>query len=223
MSDYGAKIKISEELLWKVFPIVGKRGRTNKTANIKGFVYTFNKYANYFKIDTTLEVLHFLAQVGHESDVFNAYEEYASGSAYEGRKDLGNIIKGDGVLFKGRSPIQTTGRTNYTAAGEKILKLPFINDSEKKLFENKGILKNPKLLSDPVWGTLAAMIYWTDKDLNSLCVPDGQKVTIKRFNGTKWYDYTCSPIEAITRKVNGGMNGFDERVKYYNLLKAALK
>ena len=217
--DYTAKIKITEELVWKIFPIVGQRGKANKTAIVKGFVYTFNKYADYFGIDTVLEVCHFIAQIAKESDQFNAYREYASGSAYEGRKDLGNIYKGDGVLFAGRGGIQTTGRTNTTSAGRELLKLPFINSTEKKLFEKDGILRKPQLLEDPVWGTLSSLIYWNQRDLNSLCRPDNENVTIKRYNGTKWYNYSCKPIEAITRKVNGGLNGFADRVKYYNLLR----
>lgn len=218
--DYKSKLPITEALLWKIFPAVNKnRGRANKEGNIKGFVYTLNKYADYFGIDTKLELTHFIAQIAHESDQFNAYEEYASGAAYEGRKDLGNTVKGDGIKFKGRGSIQTTGRANYRTAGNQMLKLPFINEAEKKLFINDGLLKNPKLLQDPVWATLSALIYWTDKGLNSLCVPDNQKVTIKRYDGKKWYNYTCSPIEAITRKVNGGLTGFADRIKNYELLK----
>lgn len=224
--NYEAKIKISEELIWKLFPTVNiKRGRANKAANIKGFVYTFNKYADYFGIDTALEVCHFIAQVAHESDEFNAFEEYVSGDAYDTRTDLGNTAAkdGDGRWYKGRGGIQTTGKTNYLIVGRELAKLPFLNAAEKALFANDAIIKKPTLLRDPVWASLSAMIYWVDRDLNSLCQPDNQKVTIRRLMGGKWTNYTCSPIEAITRKVNGGMNGFDDRVKKYTKLRASIK
>lgn len=221
--NYTAKIKITEELIWKIFPTIGRYGREVKQKNIFGFVYVFNKYADYFGVDSYLELHHFVSQIGHESDGFNAFREYASGSAYEGRADLGNTQKGDGVRFPGRGPLQNTGRRNYTYAGRQMLKLPFLTDFERKLFENDGILKKPELLEDPVWGTLAAFNYWTEKDLNSLCRPDNEKVTIKRLNSKGWYNYVCSPIEAITRKINGGINGFTERIKYYELLKKYIR
>lgn len=41
-------------------------------------------------------------------------------SRYEGRSDLGNNQKGDGVKFHGRGYIQLTGRANYTAASKAI-------------------------------------------------------------------------------------------------------
>ena len=41
-----------------------------------------------YEIDTRLRIAHFLGQTCHESAGFRTTEEFASGDAYEGRKDL---------------------------------------------------------------------------------------------------------------------------------------
>ena len=46
------------------------------------------------------------AQLGHESVGLLYMREIASGAEYEGRSDLGNVYRGDGVKFAGRGPIQ---------------------------------------------------------------------------------------------------------------------
>lgn len=54
-----------------------------------------------------------LATAHHESGIGRFMVEKASGQAYEGRKNLGNISPGDGPKFKGRGFVQITGRNNY--------------------------------------------------------------------------------------------------------------
>ncbi len=66
------------------------------------------------------KLAYILATAFHESDRFKVMEEYASGNAYEGRADLGNTVAGDGVKFKGRGYVQTTGRRNYTDWSKRL-------------------------------------------------------------------------------------------------------
>jgi putative chitinase len=95
----------------------------------------------------------FLAQVGHESAELRYWEELASGAAYEGRKDLGNTEPGDGVRYKGRGPIQLTGRANYRAAGA-ALRVP--------------LEARPELAATPDVGFRVAGWYWGSRALNGL-------------------------------------------------------
>lgn len=66
------------------------------------------------------QIAYILATTVHESGAGKYMEEIASGSAYEGRRDLGNTHSGDGVRYKGRGYVQITGRNNYTNWGKKL-------------------------------------------------------------------------------------------------------
>lgn len=122
-------------------------------------------------IHTPLRRAHFLAQLGHESGSFRYNEEIASGTAYEGRKDLGNTTTGDGVKFKGRGLIQLTGRTNYIAYGKSIGR-DLTVDGNWNL-----VATDPELAVD------AAGWFWETNGLNELADADNVEKVTKRVNG----------------------------------------
>lgn len=104
-------------------------------------------------ITTPQRAAAFVAQLAHESGELRHFEELASGHAYEGRRDLGNTQPGDGARFKGRGPIQLTGRANYEAAS-KALGVDLVN--------------NPELAARPDVGFRVAAWYWKSRGLNEL-------------------------------------------------------
>jgi len=135
---------------------------------VDGIVEHLPEVIERYKINTDLRLAHFLAQLAHESDHFRTYEEYASGSAYEGRRDLGNVKKGDGRRYKGRGPIQITGRYNYRKYGELL---------------GLNLENNPELAEDHKIGLLLAGEYWHQKSLNDLADKDNGKQITRKING----------------------------------------
>jgi putative chitinase len=183
-----------------------------KETNFKLFpelVEYMNIWLPKYGIDTKGEICHFLAQTAHESNSFNTLEEYASGKAYEGRKDLGNINPGDGVKFKGKGLIETTGRFNYrglTIAYNKI------NTSHLDFEEHPELLKDANLA---VW---SACDFWDSRNLNDIAnLDDNERLPSKRLKRN------VSPIEYITLIINGGQMGLDQRIKFYERAKEIIK
>ena len=123
-----------------------------------------------FGIVTALQKAHFLAQVAHESDGFSTAIEYASGRAYEGRADLGNVHPGDGARFKGRGLIQLTGRENYATFSNAM--------GQGDLF-----VRNPELVAQLPWAVLAAGWFWNRKGLNAIADRDDVVAVTRRING----------------------------------------
>jgi len=194
-------MEITKELLKQLAP--GSKKTNFK--HLPGLALWMNKWFPEFGIDTRSELCHMLAQLAHESDSFNAMEEYASGQAYEGRSDLGNTMKGDGVKFKGRGPIQVTGRMNYKLMGVKL-------GAPNKFMDN------PSLLATPEWGVWSACIFWTDRGLLDISnMPDTAEIPSKKLSRS------LSPLEYITWRVNGGFNGFLQRKEFYERAKEIIK
>jgi predicted chitinase len=137
-------------------------------AKAKLFLGPLNRAMKHAEINTPLRQAMFLAQLAHESGELRYMEEIASGEAYEGRKDLGNTEKGDGKRYKGRGPIQLTGRFNYRKAGEAL---------------GLDLETNPEQATDPEVGCQIAAWFWKTRDLNKLADANDYQAVTKKING----------------------------------------
>jgi len=86
---------------------------------------------------------------------------------YANRLGNGPEESGDGFRFRGRGPLQTTGKSWY-----KSLSL--------EIFGDQRLVDNPNLLKDLNYGLLAAFLEWTRGKCNSLAdLDDLRKITLK--------------------------------------------
>lgn len=134
----------------------------------------------------------FLAQVMHESGGLRYVREIwgptKAQKGYDGRADLGNVKPGDGKRFMGRDVLQITGRANYRALTK------WVRDT---FGANVDFEAKPDLLESPEWLGIGAIWYFlTRKGL---------------------IDYArAGNIEMVTRRVNGGLNGYQDRLRWYD-------
>lgn len=167
---------------------------TPSNQNEQVWANVWDQYGSSLGLKDDKAYMYILGQLQHESDGFKYMQEIADGSAYEGREDLGNVNKGDGKKYKGRGPIQVTGRSNY----EKIYKDFFVPNG----LGQYDIVNNPELANDPKIGSLLS--------LGWLATTDNGKRAIASANN---YD-----IHGLTKAINGGYNGMEDRIYRTNEL-----
>jgi len=129
-----------------------------------------------YAIDTPLRAAAFLAQLAHESSEFRWMEEIwgptPAQKRYEPPGDLaarlGNTQAGDGQRYKGRGPIQITGRFNYAKFGERL---------------GHDLVGQPALAAAPEVAFATAGLFWQSNGLNELA--DGRQFVAitRRING----------------------------------------
>jgi putative chitinase len=177
-------MNLSLELLDK---IAGKPvNRLNATSLLAGIA------AYPAGLDRAHNAAQFLAQVMHESGSFRWDGEIwgptAAQDRYDVRADLGNTPErdGDGELYKGRSAIQLTGKGNYVR---------FQTWCRDKGLNPPNLVANPDLVLTDPWEGLAPIFYWDTRAGLQEYAEDGN-------------------FEMVTRLVNGGTNGFEDRLRY---------
>ena len=125
---------------------------------------------------TLLRTAAFVAQLAHESGEFRWMEEIWGPTPaqlrYEPPGDLaqrlGNTEPGDGKRFKGRGPIQITGRSNYAKYGGLL---------------GRDLVAEPALAAAPELAFATAGLFWQSNGLNELADTDDFVKITRRING----------------------------------------
>jgi predicted chitinase len=163
---------VTAEQLQSIMP----RLRPEKNAELLPFL---TLAMTEFAIDAPARAAAFLAQLAHESGQFRFMEEIWGPTPAQKRYEplttlsaaLGNTSAGDGKLFKGRGPIQLTGRANYQRFGD-LLAVDLVAD--------------PPRAALPAVAFRVAGLFWSKKGLNELAdaaTADAFKEITRRING----------------------------------------
>ena len=169
-----------------------------------------------YEINTPQRVSAFLAQCGHESGGWTTFQENLNYSAlglcttfkkyfptlevatpyarqpekianrvYANRMGNGPEESGDGWKYRGRGPIQLTGKSNYTQFA-------------KEMFDDwQNLVDNPDWVTeDKDFALMSAIWFWNKNKLN--------------------VQADAGDLKLMTKKINGGYLGLDDRIAHYN-------
>lgn len=138
-----------------------------------------------YHIDSPLRISAFIAQIGHESGRLLYTEEIASGKDYDTGRKARSL---------GNTPEADGDGQRYKGRG---LIMITGRDNYKAVSKALGIdfIAYPELLSRPECASQSACWWWQSHGLNALA--------------------DRADFKAITKKINGGMNGYSQRCAFY--------
>lgn len=144
------------------------------------------------KIDTRLRIAAFLAQIGHETQGLQ-YVKELGGPTYFSKYDGREDL---GNLQKGDGA-RYPGRGLIQVTGRANYL-----ECSMALFGDDRLINKPELLEEPVNAAASAVWFWNKKGLNKLA--------------------DASRITDMTRKINGGVNGLQDRLSRWQAALAVM-
>ncbi len=127
----------------------------------------------------------YFAAAGRDAAPYHRKPEMIANVIYANRMGNGDTASGEGYKFRGRGPIQLTGKANYQAFATD-----FFEDPET-------VMNDPDLVTDDIPTALySALWFWNKNKIN-------------RFADT-------GDIKGMTKAINGGFIGLEDRIKHYN-------
>jgi len=111
----------------------------------------------------------YFARAGRDADEYHRQPEKIANVVYANRMDNGDTDSGDGWRFRGRGPIQLTGKHNYAK---------FSEDMDVDAVDNPDIVSEDKEVA-----LMSAIWYWNSNNLNRYADNSDIKTLTKRING----------------------------------------
>ena len=167
-----------------------------------------------YDIDTPKRVAAFMAQCGHESGGFTLMQENLNYSAKGLRGTFGKYFPNDEVakLYE-RKPQMIANRVyanrmgngdeasgeGWYFRGRGIIQITGKNNYTKcsqSLFESNVLVENPDLLLESEYAIHSACWFWSAARLNELA--------------------DVGDIKTMTKRINGGFIGLEDRINHYN-------
>ena len=161
------------------------------------FLPSLNNAIAKFEIDRPKRTAAFLAQIGHESGDLRYVRELGS-DQYLSKYDTGSL-----AARLGNTPEADGDGQKYRGRG--LIQLTGRRNymtCSRALFGDDRLLAQPELLEQPRWACESAAWYWASNGLNALADKD--------------------QFTTITRRINGGLNGLEQRMQLWARAKAVL-
>ncbi|QAU04575.1 hypothetical protein Va1_316 [Vibrio phage Va1] len=149
----------------------------------------FSENLNYSSKALNIVFAKYFKRAGRDASAYHRQPERIANVVYANRMGNGNTVSGDGWKYRGRGPIQLTGKNNYQAFEKSSL--------FRSNFGDLSIVDNPDLVStNKSIALLSAIWYWETNNLNKYS---------DSFN-----------IKTLTKRINGGYNGLEDRIHHYS-------
>lgn len=159
------------------------------------FLAPLNEATARHQITTSKRIAAFLAQIGHESGELRYVRELGS-DQYLSKYDTGTL-----AARLGNSPEADGDGQKYRGRG--LIQITGRRNylaCSQALFGDERLLQQPELLEQPQWACESAAWFWQSNGLNELADQD--------------------QFTTITRRINGGLNGLENRMQLWARAKA---
>ena len=130
---------------------------------------TFSENLNYSAKALDAVFGKYFVRAGRDAEDYARKPEKIANVVYANRMDNGDAASGDGWRYRGRGPIQLTGKANYSK---------FASDMDVDVVNNPDTVSEDKEVA-----LMSAIWYWNSNNLNRYADSGDIKTLTKRING----------------------------------------